>query len=63
MSMPGIGELLVIFLIILIVFGAGKIPSIAKDLGSAFSEFRKAMQGNGDDEEKPAKTETKKKKK
>jgi TatA/E family protein of Tat protein translocase len=43
------------------VFGAGKIPSIAKDLGSAFSEFRKAMQG--DDAKEPAKTETKKKKK
>ena len=48
MSMPGIGELLIIFLIILIVFGAGRIPKIARDLGSGIKEFKKALSGESD---------------
>ena len=43
MSMPGVPELLIIFFIVLIVFGAGKIPKIAKDIGSGIKEFKKAM--------------------
>ena len=34
MSMPGMGELIVIFLIVLVLFGAGKVPKIAKDIGT-----------------------------
>ena len=45
MSMPGFGELAIIFAIVMVIFGAGKIPSIARDLGSSFHEFRKAMNG------------------
>jgi len=50
MSMPGIGELVVIFLIVLLIFGAGKIPSIAKDLGSGIRDFKKAISGEIDEE-------------
>ena len=53
MSMPGVPELLIIFFIVLIVFGAGKIPKIAKDIGSGIKEFKKAM--NTDDETKDEK--------
>lgn len=49
MSLPSMGELLVIFFIVLIIFGAGKIPKIAKDLGSGIKEFKKAV--DKDDEE------------
>ncbi|HEY1405867.1 MAG TPA: twin-arginine translocase TatA/TatE family subunit [Spirochaetota bacterium] len=49
MSMPGFGELVVIFLIVLIVFGAGRIPKIAKDLGSGVREFKKAVSGDDSD--------------
>jgi sec-independent protein translocase protein TatA len=54
MSMPGIGELIVIFLIVLLIFGAGKIPKIAKDLGTGIRDFKKAMNGelDGDKEKK-----------
>ncbi|MEJ5360705.1 MAG: twin-arginine translocase TatA/TatE family subunit [Spirochaetota bacterium] len=48
MSMPGLPELLIIFFIVLIIFGAGKIPKIAKDIGSGIKEFKKAM--NSDDD-------------
>lgn len=53
MSMPGIPELLIIFFIVLIIFGAGKIPKIAKDIGSGIKEFKKAM--NSDDDAKDEK--------
>lgn len=57
MSMPGFGELIMIFLIVLLVFGAGRIPKIAKDLGSGIREFKKSLSGDDSDEkEKPAKT-------
>jgi len=38
----GIGELIVIFLIILILFGAAKLPEIAKALGKSIQEFKNA---------------------
>lgn len=40
----GFGELLVIGLFILIFFGPRKIPDIARTLGKAVREFKKAMQ-------------------
>jgi len=51
MSMPGLGELIVIFMIVLVLFGAGKIPEIAKNMGSGIRDFKKAMNGEFDDEE------------
>ncbi|HEY1405428.1 MAG TPA: twin-arginine translocase TatA/TatE family subunit [Spirochaetota bacterium] len=55
----GFGELIVVFLIILVVFGAGRIPKIARDLGLGIREFKSAMSGN--DDETPAKKELPKK--
>ena len=38
----GVYELLIILLIVLVLFGAKKLPELAKGLGSALREFRKA---------------------
>ena len=38
-------------LIVLLVFGAGKIPKIARDLGSGIREFKKSFDGTNDDKE------------
>jgi sec-independent protein translocase protein TatA len=46
--MPGMGELLIILLIVLVVFGASKLPQIGHGLGSAIKNFKRAA--NGDDE-------------
>ncbi len=43
-------ELLLLFLIILIVFGAGKIPQIGSGLGKGIRNFRKAVKGEEEDE-------------
>ncbi len=48
----GIPELIIIFLIVIVVFGAGKVPKIAKDIGSGIKEFKKAISGE-DDDKKP----------
>lgn len=48
----GIPELVIIFLIILVVFGAGKIPKIAKDIGGGIREFKKSISGEDDEEKK-----------
>jgi len=41
----GIGELLVLFLIILIFVGPKKLPELAKGLGKGVREFQKASRG------------------
>ncbi|HNX24660.1 MAG TPA: twin-arginine translocase TatA/TatE family subunit [Spirochaetota bacterium] len=52
MSMPGIGELIIIFMIVLVLFGAGKIPVIAKDIGKGIRDFKKAMSGEDEEDKK-----------
>ena len=39
----GIGELLVILVIVLIIFGAGRLPEIGDGLGRGIRSFRKAV--------------------
>ncbi|QQG46870.1 MAG: twin-arginine translocase TatA/TatE family subunit [Candidatus Azosocius agrarius] len=48
MNFAGIspGSLLLIFLIILVIFGTKKLRSIGEDLGQAFKGFRKGLQTN-----------------
>ena len=45
----GLPELIVILLIVLLLFGAGKLPQIAKSMGEAIKEFKKSV--NSKDEE------------
>ena len=41
--MPGIKEWLLILIVVLIVFGAGKLRNIGGDLGSAVKSFKEGM--------------------
>jgi sec-independent protein translocase protein TatA len=50
----GVQELLVIFLIILLLFGAKRIPDIAQGLGRGIRDFKKAMKDTTDEVTKPA---------
>lgn len=38
----GMGELIVVLLIVLLLFGASKLPEIARALGKSIKEFKKA---------------------
>ena len=42
-SMPGGTELFVILLIVLVLFGAKRIPEIAQGLGKGIKEFKKSV--------------------
>ena len=41
----GFNEILVILLVVLLLFGASRIPELAKSLGRASYEFKKAKEG------------------
>lgn len=45
MAMPGFSELIVILIIILIIFGAGKLPQIGDALGKGIKNFRRSASG------------------
>ena len=49
----GTGEIILILLIVLILFGAKKIPELAQGLGKGLREFRKAAKDIQDEVEKP----------
>jgi len=44
----GVPELLLILLVVLIFFGAKKVPELARGLGSGIREFKKAAKEIGD---------------
>jgi sec-independent protein translocase protein TatA len=52
--MPGMGELIVILLIVLVVFGANKLPGIGDALGRSIKNFKKASSG---EDEQPKQVE------
>lgn len=52
----GMSELVIILIIVLIIFGAGKLPEIGKGLGKGIKNFKSAVAGN-DEEETAAKKE------
>ena len=47
---PGPTELILILLVVLIIFGAGKLPEVGKALGKGIREFRSAREAPPDDE-------------
>jgi len=53
MTMPGGGELLLILLIVLVVFGHNRIPQLGEALGKGIRNFRKSF-GKDDETETEA---------
>ncbi len=49
--MPGPQELIVILIIVLVLFGAKKLPELARGLGQGIREFKKAA-NSSDEQEK-----------
>jgi len=54
-------EIALILVIILIVFGVGRLPQVGGAIGKGLRSFRKAQHGEGEEEEEeePVKTKTK----
>jgi len=55
MNLPGGMELIIILVIVLLLFGVGRVGKIGGELGSAVANFRKGLQEGA----KPDKDETK----
>ena len=53
----GVPELIVILVLVLVLFGPGKLPDIGKSLGEALRGFKKAM--NETDEKSPVEIDKK----
>jgi sec-independent protein translocase protein TatA len=49
----GTTELVIILVIVMILFGAGKISGVGRSLGTAISEFKEAVKGKEDKDEEP----------
>ena len=54
MGSLGTGELVIILVIVLVVFGGAKLPKLARSLGQAQREFRKGVDQGDDDDDEPA---------
>ena len=58
----GIQELVIIFVIIMVLFGAKKLPEMGKGLGRGIREFKRATEHATEDEaDEPTKVESKQK--
>lgn len=44
----GMGELIVILLIVIVIFGASKLPQLGKGLGEGISNFKSGLKGKDD---------------
>ena len=48
----GMGELLVILVIVILIFGVNKIPQLGKGLGEGIKNFKSALKNEEDPEKK-----------
>jgi sec-independent protein translocase protein TatA len=55
----GMTELLIILAIVLVIFGAGKLPEIGAGMGSAIGNFRKSIKDQNEIDITPSKEEEK----
>ena len=53
MNLPSGPELIIILIVIIILFGAKRLPELGKSLGQGIKEFRKSTKGivDGDDDD------------
>ena len=58
----GPGELIIVLLVILLLFGAKRLPELARGMGKGIREFKKATSGIEEEMKLEEKTEDKEKK-
>ena len=57
MGMPSMPELLIVLAIVVLLFGAKKIPDLAKGMGKGIKDFKKAIKEDEEEVVEIAKTE------
>ena len=58
MGMPSMPELLIVLAIVVLLFGAKKIPDLAKGMGKGIKDFKKAIKDDEEDSKEIATKET-----
>ncbi len=58
--MPSMPELLIVLAIVVLLFGAKKIPDLAKGMGKGIKDFKKAIKEDDEEPKEIAKTEDQK---
>jgi sec-independent protein translocase protein TatA len=55
MRIGGMGttELVVILVIVILLFGVGRVSKIGGEMGTAIREFRKGLRGDDEDQDQP----------
>ncbi|HEX6207460.1 MAG TPA: twin-arginine translocase TatA/TatE family subunit [Actinomycetota bacterium] len=48
---PGLGELIIILVVVLLLFGAKRLPEMARSLGRSTKEFKKGLDEEAEEEE------------
>ncbi len=51
-------ELIIILVVLLLLFGARKLPDLARSIGASAKEFRKGIEDGMDEESAPTDSET-----
>ena len=54
----GLGEILILVLVVLILFGPNKLPELGKSLGKAVGEFRRGIKEGFDEKDTPGKSDS-----
>jgi sec-independent protein translocase protein TatA len=57
----GVPELLIVLVIVILIFGVGRVANVGKELGSAIRGFREGLKGDEEEkaEKEPAEEEKK----
>lgn len=50
----GVPELILIFAVVLLLFGAKRLPEIARSMGKGIKEFKSSLKEDGDSHSKPS---------
>lgn len=53
---PGMGEILLILLVVILLFGAKRLPELARSIGKSLSEFKKGRSEGLEEEKKNSDT-------
>lgn len=57
LAMIGLNEIWPIAIVVLVLFGARKLPELAHAMGSSINQFKRGLDAGKEDEEKPKKIE------
>lgn len=58
---PGLAEILIILFIILLIFGASRLPQLASSMGKGIRLFKRSLSGEDEEEEQLPKKSRRKK--